>query len=113
MSIFFVLASSVSADEMNKFRSFSSKWWTPGGEYEALRALNDLRVPIVMRLLPQKKPIFDEYMPLENYKILDVGCGGGILAEVCNFYVVKTRFKIGVRELCHSNTKFMEPCISK
>ena len=81
--IIFLAASSVSADEINKFRSFSSKWWTPGGEYGALRALNDLRVPTVMKLLPQKKPTGNEYMPLENYKILDVGCGGGILAEVC------------------------------
>ena len=81
--IIFLAASSVSADEMNKFRSFSSKWWTPGGEYEALRALNDLRVPTVMKLLPQKKSTGNEYIPLENYKILDVGCGGGILAEVC------------------------------
>ena len=86
---FFFVASSVSADEMNKFRSFSSKWWTPGGEYEALRTLNDLRVPTVMKLLSQKKPIGNEYMPLENYKILDVGCGGGILAEVCDFHLVK------------------------
>ena len=81
--IIFLAASSVSADEINKFRSFSSKWWTPGGEYEALRALNDLRVPTVMKLLPQKKSTGNEYIPLENYKILDVGCGGGILAEVC------------------------------
>ena len=81
--IIFLAASSVSADEINKFRSFSSKWWSPGGEYEALRALNDLRVPTVMKLLPQKKPTGNEYIPLENYKILDVGCGGGILAEVC------------------------------
>lgn len=81
--IIFLAASSVSADEINKFRSFSSKWWIPGGEYEALRALNDLRVPTVMKLLPQKKPTGNEYIPLENYKILDVGCGGGILAEVC------------------------------
>ena len=89
VSLLFSAKSTVSHEEMNRFRQYSSKWWTPGGEYDALRALNDLRVPTITKLLTQKnnKNNTNErsYKPLRNYKILDVGCGGGILAEVSNF----------------------------
>jgi len=73
------ISSSVSQKELDQFRQFSSEWWKPGGEYDALRSLNHLRVPIVKQLLLKEK--INKVKPLECCSIVDVGCGGGILAE--------------------------------
>lgn len=60
----------------------SSKWWDVTGEMRALHALNPLRIQFVRDGLANVG--FEEAnpcCPLEGVKILDVGCGGGILAE--------------------------------
>ena len=65
---------------MEQFRQMSSEWWKPDGEFAALRTLNKLRVPFIKNLL--FKGQVDSLKPLCGYKFLDVGSGGGILAEV-------------------------------
>ncbi|XP_043258943.1 ubiquinone biosynthesis O-methyltransferase, mitochondrial [Colletes gigas] len=60
----------------------SNKWWDINGEMRALHALNPLRVQFVRDGLANigiqaETP----HLPLEGIKILDVGCGGGLLAE--------------------------------
>ena len=60
----------------------SSEWWKPGGGYTAIRSLNKLRVPLVREILLRNKNNVHLTKPLSEFKILDVGCGGGILAEV-------------------------------
>lgn len=54
------------------FEETATKWWT-GKEYQILRAMNEIRVPFIVNNLG--KPID------EKCKLLDVGCGGGILSE--------------------------------
>lgn len=60
----------------------SNKWWDINGEMRALHALNPLRVQFVRDGLANTG-IKGEcpYLPLEGVKILDVGCGGGLLSE--------------------------------
>ena len=55
--------------EIEKFDRVSQIWWDPKGEMGTLQVLNPLRTHFVMEHLPP------------NPKILDVGCGGGILSE--------------------------------
>ncbi|XP_002167926.3 ubiquinone biosynthesis O-methyltransferase, mitochondrial [Hydra vulgaris] len=71
---------SVSSSEMDQFRKLSSQWWKPGGKFEALRSMNKLRIPLIKKLLSSGTELLKEY-PLKGYKVLDVGCGGGILSE--------------------------------
>lgn len=72
--------SSVSSKEMHQFQKHVTEWWRPGGEYDALRSLNKLRVPLIKKLLLSNAKE-KQYQPLSGYHVLDVGCGGGILAE--------------------------------
>lgn len=37
----------VDPDELNRFKSLASKWWDVNGEFGALHAMNDLRVPFI------------------------------------------------------------------
>jgi len=70
--------STVNEEELNKFRSFGeTDWWT-GSEFEALRAMNQLRVPFIRDAF---KVSTNTSKPLNGIKLLDIGCGAGILAE--------------------------------
>jgi 2-polyprenyl-6-hydroxyphenyl methylase/3-demethylubiquinone-9 3-methyltransferase len=56
--------------EINKFDRVSQIWWDPKGEMGTLHTINPLRTNFIMESLNGGKP-----------KVLDVGCGGGILSE--------------------------------
>jgi 2-polyprenyl-6-hydroxyphenyl methylase/3-demethylubiquinone-9 3-methyltransferase len=56
--------------EVRKFDELASRWWDPDGEFKPLHKLNPIRVDYVA-----------QRTRLDNRQVLDVGCGGGILAE--------------------------------
>jgi 2-polyprenyl-6-hydroxyphenyl methylase / 3-demethylubiquinone-9 3-methyltransferase len=62
----------VNADpaELKKFGNLAHRWWDPEGEFRPLHEINPLRLDWIAR-----------HAALEGSKVLDVGCGGGILAE--------------------------------
>ncbi|XP_063340716.1 ubiquinone biosynthesis O-methyltransferase, mitochondrial [Pelmatolapia mariae] len=73
--------STVDPDELRKFQSLANKWWDEQGEFAALHAMNDLRVPFIRDNLLNVHRARHPGKPLAGLKILDVGCGGGLLTE--------------------------------
>ena len=57
-------------DEVTKFDELATRWWDKEGEFKPLHQINPLRVGFI-----------NDRTDLQGIKILDVGCGGGILAE--------------------------------
>jgi len=65
--------STVNADpaELDKFSSLAHRWWDPNSEFKPLHDINPLRVDWIDRTVGG----------LAGRNVIDVGCGGGILAE--------------------------------
>jgi len=62
--------SNVDADEIARFSELAARWWDPEGEMRPLHLLNPLRLDYI-----------DRHARLDGKRVLDVGCGGGLLAE--------------------------------
>ncbi|XP_068793961.1 ubiquinone biosynthesis O-methyltransferase, mitochondrial isoform X2 [Struthio camelus] len=73
--------STVDPKEMKKFQLLAHKWWDEEGDYSALHSMNDIRVPFIRDTLLNKSNNHQLGNPLSGLKILDVGCGGGLLSE--------------------------------
>ncbi|XP_021245339.1 ubiquinone biosynthesis O-methyltransferase, mitochondrial isoform X1 [Numida meleagris] len=73
--------SSVDPKEMRKFQLLAHRWWDEQGEYSALHSMNDIRVPFIRDTLLNMGSAYQRGSPLSGIKILDVGCGGGLLSE--------------------------------
>ncbi len=60
----------VDESEIAKFEALASRWWDKKGDFKPLHDINPLRANWI-----------DLHSPVAGRKVLDVGCGGGILAE--------------------------------
>jgi 2-polyprenyl-6-hydroxyphenyl methylase/3-demethylubiquinone-9 3-methyltransferase len=56
--------------EINKFGSQAERWWDRNGEFKTLHDVNPLRINFIQKFISP-----------QNMRIVDVGCGGGILTE--------------------------------
>ena len=64
--------SNVDFEEVDKFTALASRWWDKNSEFKPLHDINPLRLNYIKEHCGGS---------LKNKKILDVGCGGGILSE--------------------------------
>src|SRR6476619_2183002 len=64
------VASNADPAELAKFSALAHRWWDPESEFRPLHDINPLRLEWIQSLFP-----------LKGKRVLDVGCGGGILSD--------------------------------
>ena len=74
--------STINKEEIQKFENIADDWWNPEGKFKPIHKFNPVRISFIVDVLKShfnlKNP---SSMPLKNLKILDLGCGGGLLSE--------------------------------
>ena len=64
------MTQNIDQHEVNKFAEIAENWWDPTGDFKPLHVINPLRANYI-----------NQKISVEGLKVLDVGCGGGILSE--------------------------------
>ena len=71
--------------EIEKFSKMAEDWWNPSGKFKPLHLFNPVRIEFIKeKLISHFKLNANISKPLKKLKILDIGCGGGLLSEPLN-----------------------------
>lgn len=72
----------VDPDEVAKFSAMASEWWDPAGKFKPLHKFNPIRLAYIRETLCTHFSLDDNGpTPLRGLRVLDLGCGGGLLSE--------------------------------
>ena len=74
--------STVDPAEIAKFEAMAAEWWDPSGKFKPLHMLNPCRLDYInTQVAGQFDRDLSSRMPFAGLRLLDIGCGGGLLAE--------------------------------
>jgi 2-polyprenyl-6-hydroxyphenyl methylase / 3-demethylubiquinone-9 3-methyltransferase len=74
--------SSVDPDEIARFAALADDWWDPNGRFRPLHQLNPVRLAFIRdRLIRHFRCDAASFTPFAGLSVLDIGCGGGLVAE--------------------------------
>ena len=71
----------INKKEIDKFSKLADEWWDPEGKFKPLHNFNPVRLRYIKDTIVKKFGNKSEKLPLKDIKILDIGCGGGLLSE--------------------------------
>jgi 2-polyprenyl-6-hydroxyphenyl methylase / 3-demethylubiquinone-9 3-methyltransferase len=73
--------STINKKEIEKFSIIAEEWWNPTGKFKPLHKFNPIRIQYIRDNIIETFNLKNNNRPLKKIKILDVGCGGGLLSE--------------------------------
>ncbi len=71
----------INKKEIEKFSQIAEEWWDPDGKFKPLHKFNPIRISYIKENIIKTFKLKHKKKPLEKVKILDIGCGGGLLSE--------------------------------
>ena len=71
----------INKKEIDKFSKLADEWWDPEGKFKPLHNFNPVRLKYIKDTIIKKFGNKSKILPLKDIKILDIGCGGGLLSE--------------------------------
>jgi 2-polyprenyl-6-hydroxyphenyl methylase/3-demethylubiquinone-9 3-methyltransferase len=76
------MTTTVDAAEIAKFEAMAAEWWDPNGKFKPLHMMNPVRLDyITTQIAGEYDRDLKAQRPFEGLRILDIGCGGGLLCE--------------------------------
>lgn len=74
--------STIDAGEVERFSALAAEWWNPNGKFRPLHKFNPIRLAYVRdQVAARFGRDLHQARPFEGLRILDIGCGGGLLCE--------------------------------
>ena len=71
----------VNHKEIKKFSKLADEWWNPNGKFKPLHKFNPSRIKYIKTEVIRHFNMLNLKKPLNKLTLLDIGCGGGLLAE--------------------------------
>jgi 2-polyprenyl-6-hydroxyphenyl methylase/3-demethylubiquinone-9 3-methyltransferase len=71
----------INKSEIQKFSNIATEWWNPNGKFKPLHKFNPTRIKYIKENIMKNFNLNHGDQPLKKINILDIGCGGGLLAE--------------------------------
>ena len=71
----------INKKEIEKFSKIAEEWWNPEGKFKPLHKFNPIRISYIKENIIKTFKLDYNEIPLKDIKILDIGCGGGLLSE--------------------------------
>ena len=72
----------INKEEIQKFSKIADEWWNTSGKFKPLHMFNPVRIEYILeKVCDYFKLEKNKSSPLQNIKILDIGCGGGLISE--------------------------------
>ena len=71
----------INQEEIQKFSKLADEWWDVSGKFKPLHMFNPIRIEYILDKTIEHFNIKDVRLPLKGLKILDIGCGGGLISE--------------------------------
>ena len=71
----------INKKEIEKFSNIAEEWWDPTGKFKPLHKFNPIRISYIKNNIIKSLKLNNNEKPLKKVKILDIGCGGGLLTE--------------------------------
>jgi 2-polyprenyl-6-hydroxyphenyl methylase / 3-demethylubiquinone-9 3-methyltransferase len=71
----------INKKEIEKFSKIAEEWWNPEGKFKPLHKFNPIRILYIKNNIISSLKLKTNRKQLEKVKILDIGCGGGLLSE--------------------------------
>ena len=71
----------INKKEIEKFSKIAEEWWNPNGKFKPLHKFNPIRISYIKENIIKTFKLNQNKTPLKSIKILDIGCGGGLLSE--------------------------------
>ena len=71
----------INKEEIEKFSKIAEEWWNPTGKFKPLHKFNPIRISYIKNNIINTFKLKNKKKPLNKIKILDIGCGGGLLSE--------------------------------
>ena len=114
----------INKKEIEKFTKISEEWWNPEGKFKPLHKFNPIRISYIKKNIIKTFGLKNEDKPLKKIRVLDIGCGGGLLSEPMkklgaevtgidasgkNIEIAKLHAKksnLGIEYICTSPEKF-------
>ncbi|MBD1137498.1 bifunctional 2-polyprenyl-6-hydroxyphenol methylase/3-demethylubiquinol 3-O-methyltransferase UbiG [Pelagibacterales bacterium SAG-MED43] len=90
----------INKKEIEKFSKIAEEWWNPEGKFKPLHKFNPIRIAYIKENIIKTFKLDQKKTPLKNIKILDIGCGGGLLSEpMCRLGAEVTAIDASIRNI--------------